>query len=197
METDISKQEFYAKVNGIQLNLNAPKSNYNSFAKYNYRSCEDILQALKTVLCGLTVIINDEIVQVGDRFYVKATATITDGVNSVSASSYARESLSKKGCDDAQLTGATSSYARKYALNGLFLIDDTKDADSMDNSNQGTPKQQAPADDKEWYNNFDKDKESMTSAIATGERTADQIITNLRKKFKLSNKVADQIKGIK
>jgi hypothetical protein len=196
--SDLSK-----KLTTIQNELKAPKSQYNNFGKYPYRNCEDILEAVKPHLLqhGLTLTISDEMVEVAGRVYVKATCTIKDGKGGpgaeISNSAFAREDDGKKGMDHAQLTGATSSYARKYALNGLFLIDDTKDADSMDNSNQGTPKQQAPADDKEWYNNFDKDKESMTSAIATGDRTADQIITNLRKKFKLSNKVADQIKGIK
>jgi hypothetical protein len=118
----------------IQRNLHAPKSQRNTFGNYNYRSCEDILEAVKPLLAKneCTIIIKDELVMVGERVYVKATAIFTDVVSgdSVEASAYAREELSKKGMDAAQLTGATSSYARKYALNALLLIDDNKDADS-------------------------------------------------------------------
>jgi len=98
------------------------------------------------LLGNLTVVISDEMVLVGDRVYVKATVSISDGENSIESSAYAREPLSKKGMDDAQVTGATSSYARKYALNGMFLIDDNKDADSMDNSKHVT----LGETDKQW-----------------------------------------------
>lgn len=132
MTTATTKKDFIVKLTTIQSTLKAPKSQYNSFGKYHYRNCEDILEAVKPLLSenGLVLIVQDDIVQIGDRFYVKATATITDGENTLSNSAFARESLDKKGMDDAQITGATSSYARKYALNGLLLIDDTKDADS-------------------------------------------------------------------
>ena len=118
----------------IQSELKAPKGQYNSFGKYKYRSAEDILEAVKPLLleakCVLTL--GDEIVMVGDRYYVKATATIRDcdSDNAISVSAFAREDNEKKGADLSQLTGACSSYARKYALNGLFCIDDTKDADT-------------------------------------------------------------------
>ena len=120
----------------IQSALNAPKSQRNSFGNYNYRSCEDILKALKPLLfendCMVTI--TDEVAHIGDRYYIKATATISNSEGlSISVSGYAREPLAKRGMDDSQITGATSSYARKYALNGLFAIDDTKDADSQDN----------------------------------------------------------------
>ncbi len=125
------------KLSEIQQKLKAPKNQRNSFGNYNYRNCEDILEALKPLLGDSVLTISDEIVQVGDRFYVKATATFSDGPlmkdANVSVTAYARESLDKKGMDSAQITGAASSYARKYALNGLFLIDDTKDADNQDN----------------------------------------------------------------
>lgn len=124
----------------IQQGLKAPKGNYNSFGKYNYRSCEDILEAVKPLLAeqSCTLVITDDIMMIGDRFYVKATATLTnsEGAKEV-ATAFAREQDSKTGMDSSQLTGATSSYARKYALNGLFCIDDTKDADTMDNTNEG------------------------------------------------------------
>ena len=128
--------EFIEKIVAIQSELKAPKGQYNSFGKYNYRSCEDILEGVKPLLAkhGLVLTIQDSIELIGDRYYVKATATITDGKENVSTSAYARESLDKKGMDASQVTGATSSYARKYALNGLLAIDDTKDADTMDNS---------------------------------------------------------------
>ena len=118
-----------AKLSEIQSKLVAPKSQTNTFGKYKYRNCEDILTALKPHLGGLYVTVTDDLVMIGDRFYVKASATISDGENSISTNAFARESLDKKGMDSAQLTGSTSSYARKYALNGLFMIDDQKDAD--------------------------------------------------------------------
>jgi hypothetical protein len=117
-------------LNKIQKDLRAPKNQRNTFGNYNYRSCEDILEAVKPLLGKATLVIGDEVVLIGDRFYVKATATISDGAVSVSSCAYARESLEKKGMDAAQITGAASSYARKYALNGLFCTDDTKDADT-------------------------------------------------------------------
>ena len=118
----------------IQQSLKAPKSQNNAFGKYKYRNCEDILEAVKPLLGELALFINDDIVLVGDRYYVKATVTLTDGDASIHNTAYARESLSKKGMDDSQVTGSTSSYARKYAMNGMFCIDDTKDADNFDNS---------------------------------------------------------------
>lgn len=124
----------YGKLAAIQRELKAPKGQYNSFAKYNYRSCEDILEAVKP-LCiknNATLILNDTVREISGRFYVVATATLadqeSDGVVEVDA--YAREPQDKKGMDDSQITGMASSYARKYALNGLFCIDDTKDADT-------------------------------------------------------------------
>ena len=120
----------------IQSLLKAPKGQFNSFGKYRYRSCEDIVEAVKPLLAlvGYHLILSDDIVLVGDRVYVKATATVYCG-NEVlgSATAFAREPLDKKGMDASQITGTAISYARKYAVNGLFAIDDTKDADTMDN----------------------------------------------------------------
>lgn len=125
--------------------LKAPKGQYNSFGKYKYRSCEDILEAVKPLCVKNNVLltITDDIVLIGDRFYVKATATVTnlEGV-CVSASALAREEDTKKGMDGSQVTGASSSYARKYALNGLFCIDDTKDADATNTHGKEQPVQQ-------------------------------------------------------
>jgi len=118
----------------IQQTLKAPKGQTNSFGNYKYRSCEDIVEAIKPLLETATLTFNDSIELVGDRYYVKATVFLTDGEKVWVSTAYARESLDKKGMDSAQITGATSSYARKYALNGLFAIDDTRDADTQDNS---------------------------------------------------------------
>lgn len=134
--------EFYKRLAHIQAHLNAPKNQYNSFGKYKYRSCEDILEGVKPLLDGLFLSISDEIVLIGDRYYVKAIATITDGTVSHSATAMAREEENKKGMDSAQVTGATSSYARKYCLNGLFGIDDSKDADTDEHKQQQTSAQQ-------------------------------------------------------
>lgn len=124
----------------IQSELKAPKNQYNSFGKYKYRSCEDILEAVKPLLqkYGLCLVLSDSVVVLGQdghaRFYVKATATLSDDTGILEVSAFARESLAKKGMDESQITGTSSSYARKYALNGLFLIDDTKDDDTREPS---------------------------------------------------------------
>nr|DAI11494.1 MAG TPA: ERF superfamily protein [Caudoviricetes sp.] len=138
METKKTLTESLCEVQGA---LKAPKGQYNSFGKYAYRSCEDIVEAVKPLLTarGLLLTMTDEIVLIGARFYVRATATVTDGKDTVSNTAFAREPDDKKGMDPSQVTGMSSSYARKYALNGLFCIDDTKDADTMDN-------RQKPAD---------------------------------------------------
>ena len=124
----------------VQSNLHAPKNQENRFGGYRYRSCEDILEAVKPLLHqnGLSLILSDEIVAVGDRVYVRAKASIIDTLTAVeySTTAYAREELTKKGMDASQITGSASSYARKYALNGLFLIDDTKDADTNEQRSQ-------------------------------------------------------------
>ena len=136
----------YEKINKIQVELKAPKSQRNNFGNYNFRNCEDILEALKPLLLREKIIIqlSDELVQTGDRFYIKATATLIDVENGEkhSATAFAREELSKKGMDGSQITGASSSYARKYALNGLLAIDDTKDSDTTNTHNNNEPKNQ-------------------------------------------------------
>ena len=120
------------KLLAIQRELKAPKGNYNSFGKYRYRSCEDILEAVKPILEKYDVVLflSDRPVVQNDWHYIQATATFIDGDNKIEVTAYARESEEKKGMDSSQITGTASSYARKYALNGLFLIDDTKDADT-------------------------------------------------------------------
>lgn len=128
----------------IQKELKAPKGQYNSFGSYNYRSAEDILEAVKPLNAekGLLLTLTDEPLLIGEWHYIKATATITDGTDSHTVCAYARESEHKKGMDSSQVTGAASSYARKYALNGLYLIDDTKDADTDEYVNQNKNNQQ-------------------------------------------------------
>lgn len=126
----------YAKLQKIQQELKVHKSNYNSFGRYKYRNCEDILEAVKPLLdkYNTTLIITDDLVLIGERYYIKAEVVLIDcdsedGRN-ISSKGFAREELGKKGMDSSQVTGASSSYARKYALNGLFCIDDTKDSDA-------------------------------------------------------------------
>lgn len=132
----------------IQSSLKAPKGQYNTFGDYHYRSCEDIQEAVKPFLNELkaVLLLNDELVQIGDRFYIKATAVFQDveSTESICNTAYARECESRPKMDAAQITGSCSSYARKYALNGLFCIDDAKDADTMDNRSitEGTPRNQ-------------------------------------------------------
>lgn len=127
-------KSIYAALQAVQRDLKAPKAQNNSFGKYKYRSAEDILEAVKPLLNdnGLILTLDDDVVVVGDRFYIKVTATVIDSVtgDNIITHALAREPLVKKGMDDSQITGTASSYARKYALNGLFAIDDTKDADT-------------------------------------------------------------------
>lgn len=151
------------KLLAVQAELKAPKGQTNSYGKYKYRSCEDILESVKPLLkkYNATLVISDSLELIGERYYIKATATFqdveTDGV--IENTAYARESAEKKGMDDSQVTGATSSYARKYALNGLFLIDDTKDADTDEFRNQQKSKEERDFDKK-----VEKDKKSTISA---------------------------------
>jgi len=170
--------EFIEKIVAIQSELKAPKGQYNSFGKYNYRSCEDILEGVKPLLAkhGLVLTIQDSIDLIGDRFYVKATATITDGKEQLSTSAYARESLDKKGMDASQVTGATSSYARKYALNGLLAIDDTKDADTMDNSKK--PVQQTQETVYNW--------QTLKARATQGGISEEELVQYVTETFKVS-----------
>ena len=142
----------YEKLAKIQSTLKAPKGQYNSFGKYKYRNCEDILEAVKPLLAEVkaVVIIGDELELIGSRFYVKATARFIDCEtdDQITNTAYAREEDTKKGMDGSQITGASSSYARKYALNGLFAIDDTKDSDTTN----GMPDQQSNQQNKQQAN---------------------------------------------
>ena len=132
----------YEKLINIQSELKAPKSQYNSFGKYKYRNCEDILESVKPLLekNRSTLFISDEVILIGSRFYVKSTVTFVDAESGekIINTAYAREEENKKGMDGSQITGASSSYARKYALNGMFAIDDTKDSDTT-NTGSNSP----------------------------------------------------------
>ncbi|MFT9495853.1 ERF family protein [Anaerosolibacter sp.] len=131
----------YEKLMNVQTKLKAPKSQRNNFGNYNYRSCEDILEALKPIMAEqkVALIINDEPLLIGERHYIKATARLIDIEKGehIEVSALAREEDTKKGMDSSQITGSTSSYARKYALNGLFCIDDTKDSDATNDHGKG------------------------------------------------------------
>ena len=166
------------RVGDIQHKLKAPKGQYNSFGKYNYRSCEDILEGVKPLLKehNLALLIDDEIVQIGERYYVKATAKITDGREIASATAYAREPDTKKGMDESQITGATSSYARKYALNALLCIDDTKDADTMDNSKK--PVQQTQETVYNW--------QTLKARATQGGISEEELVHYVTETFKVS-----------
>jgi len=172
------------KLHEMQKALKAPKSQNNDFGRYKFRSCEDILEAVKKVLPeGVTVSLSDEMVLVGDRYYVKATAMVSDEKDSLETTAFAREADNKKGMDLAQVTGAASSYARKYALSGLFAIDDNKDSDTNEHKKQedaAADRHAKEQDDlynkismnmlefedgaefKEWWVGTKKDRETLT-----------------------------------
>ena len=160
----------------IQSELKAPKGQFNAYGKYKYRSCEDILEAVKPILKknNCTLLLSDSLVYVGERYYIKATATLVNAEGkSVSTEAYAREEETKKGMDASQITGASSSYARKYALNGLLCIDDNKDSDTT-NTGDNTPAAPAKASKEDNAEvekaiaeiNAAKSKEELINAIA-------------------------------
>jgi hypothetical protein len=173
------KEAVYSKLMIIQSSLDCPKNQRNDFGKYNYRSCEDIVEAVKPLLKehGCILTLSDEMKEVGGRVYVEATANITctDTGHSVTVSASAREAESQKGMADSQLTGATSSYARKYALNGLFAIDDTKDADTQ------APPKELPIQTHTFLNKMAKARKAVgdeyyTEGLASYQcKTAEEI----------------------
>lgn len=142
--------DLHKKLVEVQFELKAPKGQYNNFGKYSYRNCEDILEAVKPLLKDreLSIVLSDTPEIIGGRFYIKATATLSDGETTIQTTAYAREEESKKGMDGSQVTGASSSYARKYALNGLFAIDDNKDSDTTNKGNSGENKGNTAVQDK-------------------------------------------------
>jgi hypothetical protein len=175
------------KLTEIQHRLKAPKGQYNSFGKYKFRSCEDILEAVKPILVEVdcTLTLSDEIALIGDRYYVKAIAHLTgEGVNEV-VSAYAREDEEKKGMDGPQITGTASSYARKYALNGLFCIDDTKDADTDEYANQNkkaSPSQPSKPKEttKELMHPGHEKWQTMLQSIIDGKCTLEKVKSKYR-----------------
>ncbi len=173
------------KLAKIQNELKAPKNQFNAFGKYKYRNQEDILEAVKPLLYkhGLTLTITDEIHQVGDLIYVQAEAVISDGENFISTTAQAGIDPNRKGMDIAQSFGSSSSYARKYALNGLFLIDDTKDADST-NTHDKTPE----ADDKPWLNKSTPQYKKVEEFIKGGGD-----INQVLSKYKMKKEIKDEL----
>ncbi|MDT2613841.1 ERF family protein [Enterococcus dongliensis] len=177
------EMSFYEKLSALITELKAPKGQRNNFGKYNYRSAEDILEALKPLAnkYGLVPKLTDEIVLIGDRYYVKAHAIITDGKNTEQASGFSREPESKKGMDESQITGTASSYARKYAMNGLYQIDDTKDADTDEYKQQvdsAKPKKITKTQAKALQTRVDKLAELVslkTEKHITGVQMAEKI----------------------
>lgn len=156
----------------VQANLKAQKNQFNKFGNYKYRSCEDILEAVKPLLTKVdaSLTLSDDIVLFGDRFYVKAVATFSVGGDRITTTALAREPQTKKGMDESQITGATSSYARKYALNGLFAIDDAKDSDSNEKSQIMEAIAQAKTID-ELTNIYNKNKSLQQDADILGALT--------------------------
>lgn len=201
----------YEKLAAVQQELKAPKDKRNNFGGYNYRSAEGILEAVKPVLAkhNLTLIISDEIIETGGRIYVKATAWALDPEekSDVKVTAYAREPETKKGMDEAQITGTASSYARKYALNGLLLIDDTKDADTDEYQRQtgaekkekavAIPAAETPEDESAKIStrkaelitsvarqaNVDLKTVLLKPVMELTNRQADQLLSSLRKKL--------------
>lgn len=169
---------FFQKLVKVQSKLKAPKDLKNSFGGYNYRNVEAIYEAVKPLLLeeGLVLSMTDEVVEIGERIYIKATATVTDGFGSLSATGYAREESVKKGMDVAQVTGSCSSYARKYALGGLFLIDDNKDIDSMEPSASTDKKSEKEVETK----SSEKPKKSDDDELAN-KATVDKMIAEFAK----------------
>ena len=158
----------YEKLQHVQEALKAPKNQYNKFGDYHYRNCEDIQEAAKPLLKEVkaALVVGDELVLIGDRYYIKATARFIDceSTDKVENTAYARESLDKKGMDASQVTGSTSSYARKYALNGLFCIDDVKDADNQDNTGRA-PSRQGKAAGGSRSENAEKVTKAMIESV--------------------------------
>ena len=171
----------------IQSKLKATKGRWNSFGKYHYRSCEDILEAVKPLLareeCTLTI--TDDIVQVGDRYYIKATATLKTPEAEFITTGYAREADDKKGMDASQITGTASSYARKYALNGLFCIDDNKDADTDEYQHENNAKAKQNPVKKQTKNRAELEDEIKQLCLEKGKTIAD--VCNIAKVSSLTD----------
>ena len=185
--------KIYEQLRKVQEELKAPKGQYNDFGRYKYRSAEDILESVKPILIknGLTQIISDEIVAVNERYYISATVTIynADG-ESLSTTAYAREAENKKGMDESQITGSTSSYARKYALNGMYAIDDTKDADhnsynpkygeKKEVKQPARPKKAKPIENKP---EIFEELEALGNAMKLAKITKDEMVNETKNRY--------------
>lgn len=173
-------KKIYEKLAKVQAELKAPKGQFNSFGKYHYRSQEDILEAVKPILSrqGMTINLTDDIVLVGERYYVKSTATVSDGTDTISVTAFAREPSEKKGMDESQITGTASSYARKYALNGLFAIDDTKDSDSEEQQKPTIENREATPAPKQPTNKLD---EALIKEASSLKIDLNKVATYLKK----------------
>lgn len=169
--------DIYEKLKAIQKELKAPKNQHNSYGNFDYRSCEDIYEAVKPLLDknDLSLVMSDEIVQIGARYYVKATARLIDKDKEIANVAYAREDETKKGMDGSQITGASSSYARKYALNGLFLIDDVRDGDTPDNKSDPNERLKLYQEMTELELDLDIDHEKV---LSTYKVTSNAKMTN-------------------
>ena len=197
-----TKSNFLTKVSEAQIRLKAPKNQRNSFGNYNYRSCEDILEAVKPILndLGLVLTLTDDVEGIGDRIYVRAVAELSDTESgeSIHTMAFAREPEQKKGMDDSQITGTASSYARKYALNGLFCIDDTKDADTDEHALQtgrgakteAKPKAEPKAEKKAEPKEAPKEFKCQRCGVVMGEEvinkktySAEQVIKASMNKY--------------
>jgi len=195
----MENKEIYIELNRIQQELKAPKGQTNKFGNYNYRSCEDILEAVKKILGESILTITDDIICIGDRVYVKSTATISLFGQSIFTSAMAREPLDRKGMDQSQITGAASSYARKYALNGLFCIDDTKDADTQNNNGLDNKKldDTKDADKKEWLTPNDKKLwPHAIKQLSEGKTTIEEIKQKVNLRPEHEKQLKEQIKEV-
>lgn len=195
-------KDILTKLNKVQTELKAPKGQYNNFGKYKYRNCEDILEAVKPLLSkyGLVILIDDSLELVGERYYIRAKAIVYDieSGNSICNSAYAREEETKKGMDASQITGSASSYARKYALNGLLAIDDTKDSDSQNNGSKpnvatNNGKQTSSADEKQ------KLQVQIANVAKNFKIDPKEVIAIIRSKYKKENSdemTVEELKGL-
>jgi len=194
VKTDEESKNIYQLLHVVQMDLVAKKGQWNAFGSYNYRSCEDILEGVKSILKRINciVLLSDSIETISDRIYVKSTAKFINCLNgdSIENTAFARESLTKKGMDDSQVTGATSSYSRKYALNGLFLVDDSKDSDTMNNCD----KEKAEAEEQRTKEEADlKLKEHIQKGKErNGPLTEEQIEIACHKILDGDEKIFDQ-----
>ena len=190
-QIDLNEMSFHDRVIAIQTELKAPKSQYNSFGKYSYRNQEDILEAVKPLLSkyNLSLTITDEVKSIeGALPYIEARAILHAPDGNVEAKAQAGIDPNRKGMDIAQSFGSSSSYARKYALNGLFLIDDTKDADSTNTHDKASQSPSTSATDKKWLNEKTPEFEKALSYIKAGGS-----IDEIRKKYNVSKQVADKL----